>query len=184
MKIKFLFGENSIKVATYILVVTLFVSNILGVLRDHFLAQKIPTDMLDTYFAAFRIPDFIFNIIILGAISAAFIPIFSNLLVEDKDKKALKVANTIISTGFVVILLACIILYFIMPYLIPFLTPHFSQEKINTTISISRLLLFSPLIFTLSYFFSNSNSGVCMPIITKPLSLYFSYQALRYGVVR
>ena len=190
MKIKFLFGKNSIKVATYILVVTLFISNILGVLRDHFLAQKIPTDLLDTYFAAFRIPDFIFNILILGAISAAFIPIFSSLLVENKDEKALKIANTIISTGFVVILLACVILYFIMPYLIPFLTPHFSQDKINTTISISRLLLLSPLIFSLSYSFSGILNSYKKFLITSLAPLIYNLFIIlgtilfsdRYGV--
>ena len=97
-KLKALLGENSVRVATYILVTTLFISNILGVLRDHFLTQKIPTEVLDVYFAAFRIPDFIFNVLILGAISAAFIPIFSSLIVNDKENQAIKVAYIIIST--------------------------------------------------------------------------------------
>src|SRR3989338_6102298 len=46
------------------------------------------------------------------------------------------------------------------------------------------MLNFFTAVATLLYSFSNSNSGVCTPIITKPLSLYFSYHALRYGVVR
>src|SRR3990167_10937411 len=36
---------------------------------------------------------------------------------------------------------------------------------------------------TFSFCFSNSNSGVCTPMITNPLSLYFSYHAFKYGVV-
>ena len=75
-KLKQYFDEkNSVKSATIILIVTLLLSNILGMLRDHFIAQKIPTDILDTYYAAFRIPDLIFNLLILGAIAAAFIPV-------------------------------------------------------------------------------------------------------------
>ena len=190
MKIKSLFGENSIKVATYILVVTLFMSNILGVLRDHFLAQKIPTDMLDTYFAAFRIPDLVFNVIILGAISAAFIPIFSNLLVEGGDDEAKKVANTIISTGFVVIFIACVILYFLMPLLIPQLTPYFSIEKVKLTISLSRLLLFSPIIFSISYFFTGILNSYKKFLVTSLAPLLYNLSIIlgtllfsnRYGV--
>src|SRR5271157_2896624 len=37
---------------------------------------------------------------------------------------------------------------------------------------------------TFAVLFSNSNSGVCTPTITRPLSRYASYQALRYGRVR
>ena len=77
---EYLNGKNSVKGATGILIITLTFSNILGMLRDHFLAQKIPADLLDTYYVAFRLPDLIFNILILGAIAAAFIPVFTNYI--------------------------------------------------------------------------------------------------------
>ena len=64
--------ENSVKGASLILIVTLALSNVLGVFRDHFLAQKIPTDRLDIYFASFRLPDLVFNILILGSVAAAY----------------------------------------------------------------------------------------------------------------
>ncbi|OGG90599.1 murein biosynthesis integral membrane protein MurJ [Candidatus Kuenenbacteria bacterium RIFCSPLOWO2_12_FULL_42_13] len=55
-------------------------SKILGLLRDRLLAAKFGAgDVLDAYFAAFRLPDLIFNTLILGALSAAFIPVFIEL---------------------------------------------------------------------------------------------------------
>ena len=73
---RFFDGKNSYSAASVILVITLFLSNVLGLLRDHFLTQKIPTDILSTYYAAFRIPDLLFNVLILLAISSIFIPVF------------------------------------------------------------------------------------------------------------
>ena len=56
------------------------VSRILGIFRDRILAGEFgASDMLDTYYAAFRIPDLIFNLLVLGALSAGFIPIFTQL---------------------------------------------------------------------------------------------------------
>ena len=51
-------------------------SRILGLLRDRLLFSTFGAgDVLDTYYAAFRLPDLIFNTLVLGALSAAFIPV-------------------------------------------------------------------------------------------------------------
>ena len=133
--------------------VTLFCSNLLGVLRDHYLAQKIPTSLLDTYYAAFRLPDLVFNILILGAISAAFIPVFTELLARDK-KKALIVANNLLNIGLVGVVLSLAILFFLMPWLIKVVVPSFAPDKQATTLNLARLFLISPLFFAVSYYFS------------------------------
>ncbi|NCN24493.1 murein biosynthesis integral membrane protein MurJ [Candidatus Berkelbacteria bacterium] len=146
-------GENSLTDATKVLVVTLFCSNILGVLRDHYLAQKIPTSLLDTYYAAFRLPDLVFNILILGAISAAFIPVFTELLAKDK-KKAFRVANNLLNIGLVSVAVSLVLLFFLMPWLIKAIVPSFSPDKQATTLNLARLFLVSPLFFAVSYYFS------------------------------
>ena len=54
-------------------------SRLLGVFRDHYLAKTFGATAgsgifnLDAYYAAFRIPDIIYNLLVLGAVSAAFI---------------------------------------------------------------------------------------------------------------
>ena len=47
-------------------------------------------------YAAFRIPDLVFNLLVLGTLSVAFIPIFTELLITDKEK-AYKIANSILN---------------------------------------------------------------------------------------
>lgn len=146
-------GKNSFSGASLILVITLFFSNILGLLRDHYLTQKIPTDTLSTYYAAFRIPDLIFNILILGAISSAFIPVFSTLINKNQEKKAWKVANSIINMAILSLILFCLILAVLMPKIAPLFVPGFDQENLALTVRLARLMLLSPVFFGLSYIF-------------------------------
>lgn len=147
----FLGQKNSLKGASVLLVITMTLSNILGVIRDHFLAKVIPAERLDIYYASFRLPDLIFNVLILGAIAAAFIPVFTETLKKDK-KEAWHIANSLISIGILLVAICLIILYFLMPTLIPYLVPDFDGPKQLETIRFARWMLFSPLFFTVSYF--------------------------------
>ena len=144
--------ENSIKGASIILVITLTLSNVLGVFRDHFLAQKIPTDRLDIYFAAFRLPDLIFNVLILGSIAAAFVPVYSKYLKEKGGEEATKLAQATITTGVSVVAVCLVIMYFLMPSLMNLLVPSFNELKRRETVELARFLLISPFFFTISYF--------------------------------
>ncbi|NMB48784.1 murein biosynthesis integral membrane protein MurJ [Candidatus Kuenenbacteria bacterium] len=64
-------------------------SKIMGLFRDRLLASKFGAgDVLDAYYAAFKLPDLIFNTLVLGALSAAFIPVFMEFKSRhDQDKQ-------------------------------------------------------------------------------------------------
>lgn len=153
-------GENTITSASWILVITLFISNILGLVRDHFLTQKIPTSVLSSYYAAFRIPDLLFNIIILGAIASAFIPVFTSYISKEKPacrqagtKEAWYIANSVINIAIIFLIgLAALFLIF-MPQLISILVPGFEASSRDLTISLARIMLLSPIFFGISYIF-------------------------------
>lgn len=145
-------APNSIKGATAMLMVTLFLSNILGFLRDRFLAQKIPPSVVDTYFNAFRLPDLVFNVLIIGAVTTAFIPVFTDYLFrKGKSEEAWRLANTVINLAAISLAVALGVLYFLMPTIIPIISPFKEPERIEQTITLARLLIFQPFIFGLSY---------------------------------
>lgn len=148
------FGQNTIRGASLILIFTLFLSNLLGLIRDHYLAQKIPTHLLDAYYAAFRLPDFVFNILILGAISAAFIPVFTEFISKKKREEAFYIANSFLNLILSALFISLFILFIFLPYLIPLIVPKFDPEKQRLTLSLTRLFLLSPLFFALSFIFS------------------------------
>jgi len=148
----FVHKENSLIGAAGVLIVTTTLSNVLGLLRDHYLARNIATSDLDIYYAAFRIPDLIFNVLIFGAISAAFIPVFAAHLAKDEKNQAFKLANTLISLGAAVLIVLAIILYFLMPGLTHLIVPDFDTARLEKTIQLSRILLLTPIFFSVSYF--------------------------------
>lgn len=146
-------GKNTVTAAATILVATTFLSNVLGLLRDRFFAQKIPTDLLDTYFAAFRLPDLIFNLLILGTVSAAFIPLF---LAERRksERHAWRLVNRTITLAVGGLVALAGLLWLLMPLLTPLLVPDFSPHKQELTLQLTRILLIQPIFFGLSYLFS------------------------------
>ncbi|PIR95050.1 hypothetical protein COT95_00805, partial [Candidatus Falkowbacteria bacterium CG10_big_fil_rev_8_21_14_0_10_37_6] len=71
---------NSITSAAIIVAAASVASRFLGIFRDRILASEFGAgDVLDMYYAAFRVPDLVFNLLVLGALSAGFIPIFTIL---------------------------------------------------------------------------------------------------------
>lgn len=143
--------ENSVRGASILLMVTLTLSNILGLFRDRFLAKNIATSDLDIYYASFRIPDLIFNFLILGAITSAFIPIFSDFLAQKKKDEAFKVATSLINIAAIFTIAAAVILFFAMPLVMPLIVPSFDQARLEQTIRFSRYLMITPVFFSVSY---------------------------------
>ncbi len=127
-----------------------FVSRLIGIARDRVFAHLFGAGaLLDSYYAAFRIPDLIYNLVIVGALSAGFIPIFTKLLTDDKDE-AWRVTNSIINIlGFILLILS-FILFIFTPQLTRFLVPGFSAQQINNTVMLTRIMFFSPIILGLS----------------------------------
>ncbi len=126
------------------------VSRLLGLFRDRVLASEFGAgQLLDSYYAAFRIPDFVFNLIILGALSAAFIPVFTDLIFKDK-KRAWEVVNnfTNIALSFLVIILA--ILSFGAPWFVRTIAPGFTGEQLEITVALTRIMMLSPIFFAVS----------------------------------
>lgn len=147
-------GENSVRGASIILIITLTLSNVLGLLRDRFLTKNISTYDLDIYYASFRIPDLIFNFLILGAISSAFIPIFSDFIAQKKLKEGYKVTNTLLNIAVIMMIFFAAILWLLMPVLMPMVVPSFDSYRMNESIRFSRLIMLTPIFFSISYILS------------------------------
>ncbi|HTL39731.1 MAG TPA: lipid II flippase MurJ, partial [Methylomirabilota bacterium] len=77
--------ENNIGRATMIIAVFSLLAKFLGLARDAVFSHQFGAGpVIDAYFAAFRIPDFIYNLLVMGTFSVAFIPVFSEYLLKDQ----------------------------------------------------------------------------------------------------
>jgi len=143
-----------IKQGFFILIITSFVSALLGLLRDRFLAGQFGAGSnLDIYFAAFRIPDFVYNIIIGGGILVAFLPIFAQEYVENKEK-AWRLTNNVLNIFFIFLVFLSATLFLLTPFLVEFIAPGFTADQKETTALLTRILFLSPILFGISNLFS------------------------------
>jgi putative peptidoglycan lipid II flippase len=130
------------------------VSSLLGLIRDRLLAGRFGAgEELDVYFAAFRIPDFVYGILITGGISAVFLPVFSEYFSRKKEE-AWELTNNVLNCFLILLIFICAILAIFAPQLIKFITPGFSEENKALTVALSRIMFLSPIFFGLSSIFS------------------------------
>ena len=149
-----LFGQKlSVTRATALLAITALLSNVFGLVRNVVFYHVVSPDKLDIYFASFRIPDLIFNVLILGAISSAFIPILSDLLSKKQEDHVWEVSDQVISWLTVSFAAIAIILFFIMPALMRVVVSGFDQDRLQSAISLSRILLLQSIFFAWSWTF-------------------------------
>ncbi|MBI4133321.1 murein biosynthesis integral membrane protein MurJ, partial [Candidatus Uhrbacteria bacterium] len=113
--------------------------------RDRILAGQFGAgEQLDIYYAAFRIPDFIYNLLILGALYAGFIPIFTEALTRGRREDAWRVANGVLNllgVGVVVLLLVGALF---ADRLVPLIAPGFRLDALEQTTVLTRIMFLSP----------------------------------------
>ena len=147
--------SKTITGAAVILGAASFVSRLMGFLRDRIFAHLYGAgDVLDAYYAAFRIPDLVYNLIVVGALSAGFIPIFTKLMKKDPEE-ALTVTNSVINILAVFLIIVCSIMCLFTPQLMRIIVPGFSGEKLDLTIMMTRVMFVSPVLLGISGVFSS-----------------------------
>ena len=121
------------------------VSRILGYVRVVVIANAFHPADLDAFFAAFRIPDLIFQLVAAGALSSALIPIVSGLFVTGERARAWRVVSTIINLMLIGLVVLAVALFILAPVLVPIITPGFEGPKLDRTIELTRIMLLSPI---------------------------------------
>lgn len=202
LKEKIMHGEKSSQSITrsaMLIAAMGIASRVLGLFRDRILASKFGAgDVLDVYYAAFKIPDLIYGLLVLGALSAAFVPVFTSLISQEKKKEAWKLARTMISIGVVILSVISLFLFMFAPLLVKVIVFGYDIEKQKTIVELTRIMLLSPIILGVSgiiggilnsfkkfFFYSLAPIFYNIGIIIGALFLteYFGVKGLAYGVI-
>lgn len=151
--------QGGIISAAVVLGVASLGSRLAGLLRERVLTTVFGAgDIFDAFVAAFRLPDLIFNLIVVGALAAAFIPLFTEKLVKGEKKgqssDAMYFANSVMNLVFLVVAVLSGIYILLANYLVPIITPGFSGEQLQLTIMLSRIMALQPVFLSVSFIFS------------------------------
>src|SRR3989344_9004526 len=130
-------------------------ADVLGLVRDRLLAGTFGASReLDIYYAAFRVPDFIYTFMLLFTASTAIIPVFLKKYGEKKEAAEELLGSAILFFSFAVLVLSAFA-FFLMPMLARLSLPGVSKEDIASTVLLLRILLLSPVFFGVSNIFSS-----------------------------
>ena len=146
--------QTGILSAAFVIMVAYAASGILGLLRNRLLAGSFfggAEHQLDAYFAAFVLPDTVFQLLILGALSAAFIPVFTNYLRRDQSEAWHVASAAMTGILFSFLLISAVLFIFAVPAT-RLLVPDFPPDLIRLTASLTRIMLAGQFFFALSAF--------------------------------
>ncbi len=189
--IRFL-NQRSQRISSAALIVAFFslISRLFGLWRDRLLAGQFGASRtLDIYFAAFKVPDLVYNLLIVGAISSAFIPIFYERLTKDKNEAWQFAANVLNVLIFALIIFSAVLMIF-APQLINLVAPGFDSASKELAIKISRILFLSPLLLGISAFAAALLQAFSKFLITALAPIFYNlgiifgivYLTPRYGI--
>ncbi len=138
--------STSITGAAVLMASASFLSRLLGLVRDRIFAHTLGAgSMLDAYYAAFKIPDLLFNLIILGALSAGFIPVFTKFRKTHGLQDSWPMVRTIVSLGSLVLAAGAVVLFIFADPLMWLVAPGFSTETHTQAVAFTRIMFLSPI---------------------------------------
>src|SRR5687767_2434441 len=117
--------QNSILSGAAILMTTVALAKVLGLIRDRLLAHTFSPDEVAVFLAAFRVPDLMFQLLIFGAVSVAFIPVFTDYLQDKGEGEAFDFASSMINVVLVVFGLISLMVFFLAGPLTSVVVPGF-----------------------------------------------------------
>jgi putative peptidoglycan lipid II flippase len=125
-------------------------SRLLGLVRDAVISYRFgQTSLSDVYYAAFVVPDLLFFLIAGGALSSAFIPVFTEKITHGKHDEAWRLFSTVACVMFAVV--SCFVIagmVFTAP-LVRLTTYGFSAWKVDATVPLTRIVLPAQICFFL-----------------------------------
>lgn len=144
----------TVQVAAILLASTTLVSSLTGLFRDRLFnstyLDTYPTGA-DAYTAAFIIPDFMFLILVSGALSVTFIPVFNQRLLTGNKKSAWELSTSLLNLlAIATLVVSVLIMIFAEPLVRYVVGPGLDEASRSLAVSMMRVIAVNPFIFAIA----------------------------------
>jgi putative peptidoglycan lipid II flippase len=134
-----------------------FISRILGYVRVVVITNEFGAGtQLDAYFAAFRVPDTLFQLVAAGAFGSSMVPVLAGIFAKGEDEHGWRVVSTVINVMLIVLATLAVIIAILAPQIVPIITPGFDAVGTELTVRLTRIMLMSPVLLALAAVASSS----------------------------
>ncbi len=172
------FNSQSSSIASAATVVASFsiISRLFGFIRDRILAGAFgASDTLDIYFAAFRIPDFLFNLLVVGALSASFIPLFTRYLNKGDEDGAWRHTNNVLNIMTLAFAVLLVIGYIFATPLATLVAPGFDATKQAGVASMSRVMFVAQLLLAISVVYGSALQAMKRFVLYSLAPIFYNF---------
>ena len=142
--------QSSVLSAATIIMLMIIASRVLGLVRQRTLAHFFTPNELSLFFAAFRLPDLVFEVLVFGTFSSAFIPVFTKAL-DKGNHNAWKIASTVVNLGLLIFGVLALMIGFGADFLYEIFAPGYSTVERARIVEIARVLFLAQGFFVVSY---------------------------------
>jgi len=158
----------SVKMAATLLAGSTLISSLLGLYRDRILNSLYlpgPENVgypvgIDAYTAAFTIPDFMFFILVSGALSVTFIPVFNQRLVTGNKKSAWELSTSLINLMALATFVTSILIIIFADQLVYLVSPGLSESGHGLAVSMMRVIAVNPFLFAIATVIASMQQAV------------------------
>lgn len=144
--------QTTILSAAAVITVMIAASRILGLVRNRVLAHFFVVETLSLYFAAFRLPEVTFEVLVFGTLSSAFIPTFTAYLSRKEKDQAWYVASACLNLAVLIFIFLSVLIFIFAPFIYQVIAAGFTPDELVQIVSLARILLLAQGFFVLSYF--------------------------------
>src|SRR2546429_1767383 len=132
--------------AATLILVAYGLSRVLGAVRELVIANTFGTrHQIDDYRVAFGVPDLLFNLLLAGAISSAFIPVLSEHLAKGEQRRALEIAQRVLNSAIVILTVGAAVLFVVAPFYVSLIAFGYSPHDHEVIVGLTRILLLQPI---------------------------------------
>ncbi|MEI7539308.1 MAG: murein biosynthesis integral membrane protein MurJ [Candidatus Saccharibacteria bacterium] len=153
-----------VQVAAALLAGSTLVSSVLGLFRDRQLNGLYYTTYpqgIDAYTVAFTIPDFMFFILVSGALSVTFIPIFNQRLADGNKKSAWELSTSILNLMAILTLITSVLIIIFAEPLVRYVVgPGLDESSRSLAVSMMRVIAVNPFLFSIATVISSMQQAV------------------------
>lgn len=146
--------QLTIQLAAFLLAGSSLLSSLLGLLRDRLLMSNYYDTYktgIDAYTVAFVIPDFMFFLLVSGALSVTFIPVFSQRLATGNKKSAWELSSSLVNFMALITLAASLLIIIFAEPLVRFVAgPGLDETSRGLAVSMMRVIAVNPFLFAIA----------------------------------
>lgn len=140
--------QHSAYSATLLLMTAIFLSRIIGFLRESYIAWAFGAGwQTDAYVTAFTLPDFLNYILAGGTTSITFVAIYTRYLTNNEEERADKSFSVIVSVMSAILILSIVLATIFAPQIVRIIAPNFTPAQTELCVHLTRILLPAQLFF-------------------------------------